>query len=151
MKTIQRLILPLVLAATIAPASAAPAMDMRQKLALANQVAEFRDELNITDQQRQAVREILSRYKPEIQLQFAAGSTARKAMEKAVQEHGPDSAQATQAATAIGKAATSRALLAAEIMTELKTVLTEEQIAMLENLRETIAFLVEDIISAGKI
>lgn len=151
MKTIQRLILPLVLAATIAPACAAPAMDMRQKMALAKEVAEFREELNITDPQRQAAREILTRYKPEIQLQFATGTTARNAMKQAVREHGPDSAQAMQAATAIGKAATNRALLAAEIMTELKTVLTDEQIAMLENLHDAIALLVEDIIRAETI
>lgn len=151
MKPMKRLILPLLLAATIAPASAAPAMDIRQKMAIANEIAEFREELNITDGQREGARDILSEYKLEIQAQFAAGKAARKTMEKAVKEHGPESAQATQAATAIGRVATSRALLTAEIMTDLKTVLTDEQIAMLQDLREKILLVIENAIGAHQI
>lgn len=97
----------------------------------------LRQELNITADQKTRIRGIIAVHKVEIQQQITLGKRAREDMKQAVQAHGSVSTEASQAADGIGRAAKSRALLVAKILTELRPILTREQLKTLESARES--------------
>lgn len=140
--------LPLAIAASTTQLAAAPLEKFQNRRAVVAQAEELRQDLGVTDEQKAQIKAILLSYKPDIKQQIAAGKAAREQMKAAVSEFGPESQQAKDAAIFIGKVAESRALLTGEILFDIKPVLTEEQIAKLEELRETIKDRIEGHLSA---
>lgn len=141
-------LLPLAILATASPLAAAPFGGFQARMAAARQIGDFGGQMDLSDQQRAEIKEIVLTYKADISQQMKAGQAARKQMMAAVKEHGPKSAEAEEAAEYVGEVAQSRALLMGEILTDVAEVLTDEQIARLEKMKDTIMGMVEERMSA---
>ena len=96
---------------------------------------ELREDLNLSRSQKSRIREILMAHQEEIHAQRTAAKDARSTMKSAMETHGADSTQADKAADGIARTAKSRALLVATIFSEIRPILTPEQIRKLEAAR----------------
>jgi Spy/CpxP family protein refolding chaperone len=96
---------------------------------VARNVLNFRHDTPLSASQKQQIAAILSNHKEEIRAQAGRSRDARRAMLEAVDQAGPASTAATAAADKIGGAARERALLAARIGSEIKPLLTPEQLS----------------------
>lgn len=95
---------------------------------VARNVLNFRHETPLSDGQKQQIASILSNHRTEIRSQVGRSHEARRAMLEAVDQAGPTSPAASAAAAKIGEAARDRALLIARVGSEIKPVLTPEQL-----------------------
>ncbi|MBK1883883.1 periplasmic heavy metal sensor [Luteolibacter pohnpeiensis] len=102
---------------------------------IAQEFMKIRDDLNLTQSQRSQVREVLLSHKDELKAQRAAAQDARSKMKSATETYGADSKEADTAADGIASVAKSRALLVASIFSEIRPILTPEQIKTLEDAR----------------
>lgn len=105
---------------------------------IARELFNLREQAGLTDQQRAGVKSILKSHKPEIAAQITSGRDARRAMHRAVESSGPESAETLKAADAVAAAARNRALLTARIASEIRPLLTAEQVALAKATRERI-------------
>lgn len=139
-RVMKRIILITFAAAAVALGASVPAANdttaapdsMRAKLrklfpGVSRVLRDFHQQAPLSDVQRSQVREILKSHKSEITTQFKTGKDARRAMFDAVEQSGPDSPLALKAADIVGAAASSRALLAGKIRSEILPILTPEQ------------------------
>jgi len=92
----------------------------------------FHHDMPLSDSQKQQVAAILRNHQAEIHDQIENAVAARRAMRQAVESSGPDSQAARDAAAKIGDAARDGALLRAKIGTEIKPILTPEQLARIQ-------------------
>ena len=102
---------------------------------IAQELLQVRQDLNLTRNQKSQIRQVLMDYKDEIKAQRATGQQARNRMKTASETYGPDSKEANTAADGIASAAKSRALLVAVIFSEIRPILSPEQIKTLEDAR----------------
>ena len=68
-------------------------------------------------------------------------------MREAVSSHGADSAEAKAAASRIGEVARDRALLVGRLATEIKPLLTAEQVGKLQSARSEIEEMIDQAAS----
>ena len=106
-------------------------------------------EISLTDEQRGEIQRVLKSHKADFTLQFENGRAARRAMQEAVEKNGPDSPEAAKAADAVAAVARSRALLIGKISSEIRPLLTPEQLGRVKATREHIENSVDDFF--GKI
>ena len=144
-------ILVLATGALFTPVSAAPFEKGPLRGEIAQTLLELRSDLDLTNAQKKEIRNIVEGYRDEIKEQFTTGKTAREEMRSAVQKHGPESPEATAAAEKIGESATSGSLLLANILSDLKPVLTEEQIQKIHSGKSKITDLIEDRLATGSL
>lgn len=111
---------------------------------LAGRFAGFRENLGLTDTQKQEIRGVLKGYKSRIKDQWEESKTARNSMRDAVKAHGADSAEAKSAAKAVGTAAEHRALLIADIAAKVKPILTPDQVSKIESAWSEIENLIDE-------
>ena len=104
---------------------------------MAQEFQKIREDLALTRSQKSQIRQVLMGHKDEIKTQRAAGIEARQALKTATATHGPDSKETNAAADGIAAVAKSRALLVATIFSEVRPILTPEQIKTLESARES--------------
>ena len=104
----------------------------------------LRKEAAIEEDQRAEIKGILKSHRSEIATQFKAARDARHAMQDAVEAKGQESAEAMQAVDAIAATARSRALLVAKIATEIRPVLTPEQMKLAKATRERTEDMVDE-------
>ena len=149
MKKKALLVLPLAIGALFAPLSAGPLGQGPFRGEIVQKLMNMRDELGMTDAQKQEIRGVIEGYRSEIKSQWAIGKAAREGMRTAVQEHGAESPEATAAAKKIGDAATSGSLLLAKILSDVKPLLTEDQIKKIQEGRVDITSLIESRLNAG--
>lgn len=137
MKFLKTTIAAVSLAATvtlIAPnANAAAESEIRE--AAMEKFRAFRSDLELTADQKASIRAILVRHKESIRTQWGQGKSARDSMRKATLEHGPESAEAREAASVLGNVARDRSLLIARIATEVRPILSEGQLRKFEKAR----------------
>jgi len=107
----------------------------------------LRSDLNLTDTQRGEIKKILVSHRDEIRNQWQSGKTAREGMREAVTAHGADSAESKAAAAHIGESARDRALLVARIATEIKPLLTADQVSKLQSTRTDIEGMIDEAAS----
>ena len=122
MKTKTLLMIPLALLITSASLSAQPLEQLRARVAVAKDIKQIGKQIGLSDEQRAEIKKVLQARKVDITRQLKQSKAAREAMQAAVMEHGAQSPEARQAATAIGDIAESRALLTAEILTEVSYI-----------------------------
>lgn len=111
---------------------------------LVQELLNFRKEAGLTDAQRTQVKDIMKSHKDEIRTQFMSGRDARRSMQQAVEAGGPESTGAQQAADSIAAVARSRALLIAKITSEIRPVLTADQLKLAQTTRERIEEIVDE-------
>lgn len=148
MKTTSCILIPIALLALTATLTARPLDLNRDRHDHQEKIQEVREELGLSDAQKNQIQGIFFSYRDDIRQQIAAGRTARQEMEQAVKQHGPESEEAGEAAAYIGEVAESRALLLGEILTEVSAVLTDEQRETLGELRGRIQEWIEGALSA---
>lgn len=110
---------------------------------IAMDLLDFRSKAGITDEQKSQIKEIVQSHKPEIVAQLQKGKDARRAMQAAVEATGPESTEALKAADGVADAARSRALLTAKVMSEIRPVLTPEQLSLAKSTRDQIEAVVD--------
>lgn len=142
-------ILPLAIAAALAPLSAATFGQGSFRGEIVQRLMDLRDDLDVTDAQKKEIRSVVEGYRSEIKAQWDTGKAAREGMRSAVQEHGAESPEATAAAEKIGDAASSGSLLLAKILSDVKPLLTEDQLQKIESGRADISGLLESRLAAG--
>lgn len=147
MKTL--LILPLALGAILAPLYAVPVGEGPFRGEIIQKLMAMRDDLGLTDTQKQEIRGVIETYRSEIKDQWAIGKSAREGMRTAVQEYGAESPEASATAEKIGDAATSGSLLLAKILSDVKPLLTEDQIQKMQDGRADISKLLESRLNVG--
>ncbi len=108
----------------------------------------FRHETPLTAEQKQKARSVMESHRSEIHTQMEKGRDARRAMFHAVTASGPDAAATKEAADKIGNAARDRALLMAKVASEIKPLLTAEQLKRVEAARTEIESEVDAAIAA---
>jgi protein CpxP len=92
--------------------------------------------LELTDAQRDQVRQILRAHAEEIEAQLSAGAEARRAVKDAVHADPVDEAAIRERAAEFGRVHGEGAILMARIRAEVLPVLTEDQKVKLETLHE---------------
>lgn len=98
----------------------------------------FRHETPLSAEQKQKAQGVLESHRSEIRSQMEKGRDARRAMMAAVKESGSDAVATREAADKIGNAARDRALLMAKVASEIKPLLTPEQLKRVESARAEI-------------
>ena len=111
---------------------------------LVQELLNFRKEAGLTDAQRTQVKDIMKSHKDEIRTQFMSGRDARRSMRQAVEAGGPESTGAQEAADAIAAVARSRALLIAKITSEIRPILTADQLKLAQTTRERIEEIIDE-------
>lgn len=139
------------LAMLATPLAAAPSGELKARKAIAGKLAELRDDLALTQEQKEKVRGVLQAHKSELKDQWVAGKNARGTMHSAVKEHGADSPEARTAADSLGRVSANRALLVAEIAAAVRPVLTPDQIKKLESAKGELLKWIEERSSTGGI
>ncbi len=109
----------------------------------------FRKETPLTADQKKEVASVLESHRDDIRAQMESSRDARRNMEAAVKEHGPDAPEASQAADQIGQIARDRALLTARILSEVRPLLTPEQLDRIEDAREELQSMVDEALMAA--
>jgi Spy/CpxP family protein refolding chaperone len=89
--------------------------------------------LDLTDEQRELIEEILDEARPDMEAAQEAVAEASTVLREAVMQ-GADEDTIRAAASALGDAIGDQAVLKARTMASIKAVLTEEQLAELEEL-----------------
>ena len=92
--------------------------------------------LDLTEQQRESIRNILESARETSESEREAVENARKALHTAVAE-GADETAIREAASNLGKAIGDRAVSRAATMTSIKEVLTEEQLEQLQKMKSS--------------
>ena len=95
----------------------------------------LRSELNVTDQQRDQVRQILESHKAEIGRYAQAIWQKRNALRDAVTADAPDEAAIRKAAGALGEVIGDASVAAVKLRAEVAPVFTEEQKERIEECR----------------
>ncbi len=95
----------------------------------------LREELNITEEQRAKVREVLKSHRDEIAPAAKAVWEKRTALRDAVLDDGTNEKAIREAADALGKAAGDAAVVAAKVAREVRPILTDEQQAKIRATR----------------
>jgi len=108
----------------------------------------FRHETPLSAEQKQKARGVIESHRSEIRSQMERGRDARRAMMDAVKGSGPDAAATKEAADKIGNAARDRALLMARVASEIKPLLTPEQLKRVESARAEIESDVDAALAA---
>jgi Spy/CpxP family protein refolding chaperone len=147
MKTTTRILIPLTLLALSSSLAARPLDQVENRQDRRGKIQEVSRELGLSDAQRQQIKAIVLSYRDDIRQQITSGRVARKGMEEAVRQHGPESGEAREAASYLGEVAGSRALLLGEILTDVSTVLTDEQRKSFKELRGRMQGWIEEAIS----
>ena len=111
-------------------------------------VMNLRESMDLSDQQRDQIRQVVKSYRRDIKAQMIDAKEARETMRDAVKKHGADSAEAEEAAAEVGETAASRAKLVARIFEEVRPLLTEEQQKTAEDGRAEISEWIEGRLSA---
>jgi len=96
----------------------------------------LRSELNVTDEQRAKIREVLVGHKPEIAKEVKAVWVKRNALRDLVLSGKGDEAAIRQAADELGKAIGDAAVLGAKIRGEVAPILTDEQRELIKKFRQ---------------
>ena len=149
MKKKALIILPLAIGAVLAPLSAAPFGQGPFRGEIVQRLMDLRADLDLSDTQKEEIRVVAEGYRDEIKAQWTTGKAAREGMRSAVQEHGAESPEAIAAAEKIGDAATSGSLLLAKILSDVKPLLTEDQLQKIQSGRADITGLIESRLNAG--
>ncbi len=139
---------PLAFGAITAPRHAPPFVDGEVFKRVAATLMNLRENLNLSEDQKKRVRDVIQSFEPEISDQFAAARAAREALRLATEKHGPKSAQARAAAEQIRDVASSRAVLAGQIMVAVRPLLTDKQLRRIESGRSEISSWIESQLSA---
>ena len=111
---------------------------------IVRELLNLRKEAAVGEDQRAEIKGILKSHSSEIATQFKTARDARHAMQDAVEAKGPESAEALKAADGIAASARSRALLIAKITTEIRPVLTPEQMKLAKATRERIEEMLDE-------
>ena len=98
--------------------------------------ARMSHELNLTDDQKSRIKDVLRSHVDEIKTQMQASSTARRALHDAVMAKPTDENAIRTAATQLGQAQADGAVLFARIRGEIDPILTDEQKARMVSIRE---------------
>ena len=93
----------------------------------------LRDELNVTDQQRDEIREIMQSHRDELRPTVVAVIEHKRALRQAVMAEQADEAAIRAEADALGDAIGDAAVAISKVTGEARTVLTNEQLEMLED------------------
>jgi Spy/CpxP family protein refolding chaperone len=96
----------------------------------------LRSELDVTQEQRCKIRDILKQHKPEILDAAENVWKHRNALRDAVLAKKPDESKIRKAADKLGKAIGDAAVLGSELAAEVRPILTAEQIERLEEFRD---------------
>ena len=107
----------------------------------------FRRNSPLSDAQKSAAAAIFENHSEEIRNLVDRAHAARKAMRVAVETGPADSPDVKAAAEALGEVATDRALLAAVIHSELKPILTAEQLDNIAQAREDLEAAVDQLLA----
>ncbi|MCW0220031.1 MAG: hypothetical protein OJI67_17025 [Prosthecobacter sp.] len=116
---------------------------------VARHALNFRKETPLSDEQREKLAAVLEPYRAEVRAVIERGREVRKTYAEIVKKHGPESAQAREAAEKIGTLARDRALLIARIGVEAKPLLTVEQQQRLDTARQEVESLVDTALAAA--
>jgi len=116
---------------------------------VARHALNFRKETPLSDEQREKLAAVLEPHRAEARAIIERGREVRKTYAEVVKQHGPDSAQAREAAEKIGTLARDRALLIARIGMEAKPLLTAEQQDRLDAARQEVESLVDTALAAA--
>jgi Spy/CpxP family protein refolding chaperone len=103
----------------------------------------LRAELNLTDQQRAQIREVLMAHRTEIAAQAKNVWEKRQALRNAAMADGSNEAAIRHAADELGKAAGDAAVLASKLHDKVAPILTAEQKAKIRQTRTEISGSVE--------
>lgn len=87
----------------------------------------LRSELNVSDQQRAQIREVVGSHKPEIAKAAQAVWERRNALHDAVMAERPDEAAIRKAADELGKTIGDAAVLGSKVAAQVKPFLTDQQ------------------------
>jgi Spy/CpxP family protein refolding chaperone len=90
--------------------------------------AAFRADLNVTDEQRSQIREVVAKHRDEIKPVVASVVEKRKALRQAVMANPVDEAAIRTASDNLAKVIGDAAVLASKVIAEIRPILTEEQI-----------------------
>lgn len=137
-------LIALATAALVSQSPAQPENGRGMVREVVRELLNLREEINLTDEQRAAIKGVVKSHKDEIGTQFKSGRDARRSMRQAVEAGGPDSAEALAAADAIAAAARSRALLVARITSEIRPILTPDQLKLAHDARERIEEMIDE-------
>lgn len=92
--------------------------------------------LDLTDDQKSQVKAILKTHASEIETQMKASAAARRAVHDAVLAQPMDEVAIRAAAQRLGQVHADGAVLFARIRTEIQPILTDDQLAKIQKLRE---------------
>jgi len=108
------------------------------RLAMANagRAMTLRAELNLTEEQREEIKAIIEKRRPEMQPVVRKVVDKKRALREAVLAETPDERAIRRAADELGKAAGEVSVLASRIAGEIRPILTPEQIEKLEKFSE---------------
>lgn len=109
----------------------------------------FRHETPLSTEQKQKARSVIESHRSEIHAQLEKGRDARRTMLGLMKTSGPDDAATREAADKIGNAARDRALLIAKVASEIRPLLTPEQLKRIETARTEIESQVDVAIAAS--
>lgn len=93
----------------------------------------LKDDLELTDEQRNEIRETVKAHRDELVPAIKDVMAKRKALRAAVLAESPDESAIRAAAAALGESIGDAAVLASEVATEVKPILTDEQKQMLQD------------------
>jgi Spy/CpxP family protein refolding chaperone len=96
----------------------------------------LRSEMNVTDEQRAQIREIISEHKDEIADVVRSLRTARKALRSAVTADLPNEATIRAAAEGLSASIGDAAVLASRVRRQVRQVLTEDQQELVQDFLE---------------
>jgi len=92
----------------------------------------LRSEVNLTDQQREKIKEVVTAHKSEILTEAKAVVEKRTVLRNAVLTEKPDEAAIRKAAEDLGREIGNAAVLAAKVKGEVAPVLTDDQKALIK-------------------
>ncbi len=141
------ILIALAAAAFASPSPAQPENGRGMVREVVMELLNLRAEANLTDEQRAQIKQVLQSHKDEIGDQFKTGRDARRSMREAVEAGGPESTGALAGADAIAAVARSRALLIARITSEIRPILTADQLKLAQATRERIEEMIDERIS----
>jgi Spy/CpxP family protein refolding chaperone len=102
--------------------------------------------LDLTDEQKGEIRDILAAHKAELERELMAIKTTRTALWDAVHADTPNDAAIRSAAAAVGKAEGDLGVTRADIVQEVRAVLTSEQQAELEEMAGDLRAFVQSLV-----
>jgi|SRR5215472_12011279 len=100
--------------------------------------ARMSQELNLTDDQKSRIKDVLRSHADEIKAQMQASSTARRSLHDAVMAHPADENAIRAAAAQLGQAQGDGAVLFARVRGEIDPILTDDQKAKMQAFRDRV-------------